>query len=89
MHNMLKYGVQIKREFTDVRVLGSSDALGQVWINLIRNAAQAMDFKGELIIRTEIRGEKALVSIIDSGSGIPGEIADHIFEPFFTTKKTW
>ena len=86
-HNMLKYGVQVRREFTDVRVLGSSDALGQVWINLIRNAAQAMDFKGELILRTEIRGEQALVSVIDSGRGIPSEISDRIFEPFFTTKK--
>ena len=87
MHNMLKYGIHIRREFTDVRVLGSSDALGQVWINLIRNAAQAMDFTGELILRTEIRDGQALVSVIDSGNGIPPEISDRIFDPFFTTKK--
>jgi len=87
MHNMLKYGILIHREFGMARVMGSSDKLGQVWINLIRNAAQAMDFKGELVLKTETRDGKALVTIIDSGCGVPPEIQDRIFDPFFTSKK--
>lgn len=87
MHNMLKYGIQVRREFGVARVLGSSDKLGQVWINLIRNAAQAMDFKGELALKAETRDGKALVTISDSGSGVPPEIQDRIFDPFFTTKR--
>ncbi len=86
MHNMLKYGVQVHCEFGGVQVIGSSDKLGQVWLNLIRNAAQAMQFKGELLIRTRVEGGFALISIIDSGTGIAPEIHNRIFEPFFTTK---
>ena len=87
MHNMLKHGINVQTKLTPVMVLGSSDRLSQVWMNLIRNAAEAMKFKGVLEIRTEIQGENAAVSVIDSGPGIPEEIRERIFEPFFTTKK--
>ncbi len=87
MHNMLKYGIKIKREFSEIHVFGSSDKLSQVWINLIRNAAQAMEFKGTMVLRTGTKDGKVFVSVIDTGSGIPDEIKDRIFDPFFTTKK--
>jgi len=87
MNNLLKHGIQVQCEFSGVHVLGSSDKLAQVWLNLIRNAAQAMDFKGQLIVRTEQKDGWALISVIDSGPGIPDSIVDRIFEPFFTTKK--
>lgn len=86
-HNMLKHGIQVRCEFSGARVNGSSDKLGQVWMNLIRNAAQAMDFRGELVLRTETSGGMVRVSIVDSGPGIPEAIRGRIFEPFFTTKK--
>jgi signal transduction histidine kinase len=87
MHNMLKHGVTVKREFSHARTKGSPEKLGQVWMNIIRNAAQAMDYKGELVIRTESDGVRATVSFIDSGPGIPDDVLPRIFEPFFTTKK--
>jgi signal transduction histidine kinase len=87
MNNMLKHGIHVQCEFSGVQVHGSSDKLSQVWINLIRNAAQAMEFKGDLTIRTETRDDHACVSITDSGPGIPESIRNRIFEPFFTTKK--
>ncbi len=87
MNNMLKHGVTIKREFSGVHTKGSSDKLGQVWMNIIRNAAQAMDFKGELLIQTRVSGSRAVISFTDSGPGIPEEIMPRLFEPFFTTKK--
>jgi len=87
MQNLLKHGIVIHREYSGVKVNGSSDKLGQVWLNLIRNAAQAMEFKGDLYLRTQKRNGKVLVSVRDTGPGIPVAIANHIFEPFFTTKK--
>lgn len=87
MHNMLKHGITVRRELSGVKTRGSSEKLGQVWMNIIRNAAQAMDFKGELTIKTEASASRAIVSFIDSGPGIPDAVLPHIFEPFFTTKQ--
>ena len=86
--NRLKYGVKVKRHFAgDAFVTGNRDRLNQVWINLINNALQAMDYKGTLGITTKREDEWVMVSFADTGQGIPGEIADRIFDPFFTTKK--
>ena len=87
MHNMLKHGIVVRREFSGVKTKGSSEKLGQVWMNVIRNAAQAMDFRGDLLIRAVATGSKAIISFIDSGPGIPDDVLPHIFEPFFTTKQ--
>ncbi len=87
MNNLLKHGVTVKRSYGGVTVRGSPERLGQVWLNLIRNAAQAVDFQGELEIRTELHGSDARVSVLDSGPGVPTGIRDKIFDPFFTTKK--
>lgn len=87
MHNMLKHGITVHREFSGVKTRGSSEKLGQVWMNIIRNAAQAMDFKGDLTVRTVAESSRAIVSFIDSGPGIPEDVLPHIFEPFFTTKQ--
>ena len=86
--NRLKYGVKVKRHFTGgAFVIGNRDRLNQVWINLINNALQAMDYKGTLVITTKREDEWVMVSFTDTGHGIPTEIADRIFDPFFTTKK--
>ncbi len=87
MHNMLKHGVTVKREFSRARTKGSAEKLGQVWMNIIRNAAQAMDFNGELVIRTGTDDSGVFVSFIDSGPGIPDDVLPRVFDPFFTTKK--
>jgi len=84
----LKHGVEVKREF-DVnlpRVMARGSELNQIWTNLIDNAIDAMNGKGQLIIRTSRELDFILVEIIDNGPGIPGDLQSHIFEPFFTTK---
>jgi len=63
-----------------------ADRLDEVLVNLIRNAAQAMGFKGGLTIRTEETDTRVVVSVIDSGSGIPAELREKIWKPFFTTR---
>ena len=60
----------------------------QVFINIIMNAAEAMDGKGDLTMVTKMSDNKkfAQIEFIDTGSGIPDENREKIFEPFFTTK---
>jgi len=59
----------------------------QVFVNLIKNAMQAISNNGVLTIRTKGEVEGIMVSIEDNGSGIPSERIGRIFEPYFTTKK--
>lgn len=60
--------------------------INQVWTNVILNACDAMDDRGTLTISTEAREETVVVTIADSGPGIPPDVIERIFEPNFTTK---
>ena len=61
--------------------------LNQVWTNLIDNAADAMDGRGTLTVRTSAVGDdRVMVEIGDTGPGVPDEVRTRVFEPFFTTK---
>jgi signal transduction histidine kinase len=70
------------------RVLCYPGELNQVWTNLIHNALQAMDYKGILTITSRTQNGQVIISITDTGKGIPDEIKEKIFDPFFTTKRT-
>ena len=83
----LKQGVKLVRNYQDLPPIKCYfDELNQVWTNLIHNALQAMNNKGNLTINAWQDGEQIKVSITDSGEGIPKEIQGKIFQPFFTTK---
>lgn len=60
--------------------------LNQVWMNLLVNAAQAVTDKGIVSVTTKQEGNWVVVTISDSGCGIPADILPRIFDPFFTTK---
>jgi signal transduction histidine kinase len=60
--------------------------LNQVWTNLIDNAVHAMGGQGTLTIRTYAEGDRVVVSVGDTGPGMPPEVRKRVFEPFFTTK---
>ncbi len=70
-------------------VLADSQQLGHVFMNIIINAAQAMDGHGTITITTRESANKdrVIIEIADTGNGIPAEDLRHIFEPFFTTKE--
>ncbi len=86
-HNQTKLGIDVIRNFDQIpSFLGYPDQLMQVWTNLIHNAIQAMSGKGKLIISTQKQENKVVISIQDTGGGIPIEIREKIFDAFFTTK---
>ena len=61
--------------------------LTQVFMNLVVNAAQAIEGEGEITVTTERVGDEAVrVSVADTGQGISAEGLSHLFEPFYTTK---
>jgi signal transduction histidine kinase len=71
-------------------ITGHEGALNQVVLNLIVNAAHAIQYKGPemgtITLRTRHDGESVRLEVEDSGTGISENIRDQIFEPFFTTK---
>ena len=84
-------GIKLVGDFqTDLpRVTADPHRLGQVLMNLLGNARQAMEAaeKGRnLTVRTRRRGEMVDIHIIDDGPGIPAEVKAKIFDWFFTTK---
>lgn len=88
LNHKLKKGVTVKRDYQKVPLLVNSfgSELNQVWTNLIDNAIDAMDSKGELRVRTYRDDSCVIVEIGDNGPGISPQVQAHIFEPFFTTK---
>ncbi len=60
----------------------------QIFINLLTNAAHAVDMNGKISLNIEEDADGVSVSIEDNGIGIPGENISKIFDPFFTTSKT-
>jgi len=75
-----------------ITLLGDSQQLGQVFLNLFFNAQEAMRDGGELTITVtsgRLAGKRAvIVKVADTGGGIPLEALANIFSPFYTTKET-
>jgi len=89
--------VKAGRDFSGVRlelaltpgVLARADSgpLSQIVINLLLNAVQAMEGRGEVRLTTRSEGGEVLLVVEDQGPGIPERVMPHLFEPFFTTKE--
>jgi PAS domain S-box-containing protein len=83
-------GIQIKKELSkDIMLIkGDRDQLGQVIVNLVMNAVDAMDHEGTMTLRTSRnkRAQKVRIEVSDTGRGIPEKDLALIFDPFFTTK---
>jgi two-component system NtrC family sensor kinase len=87
VHNELKYKAEVVKEYSDIpNVFCLPTQLGQVFMNLLVNAAYAIPEKGRITIRTGGRGDTAFVEISDTGAGISADNLPRLFEPFFTTK---
>lgn len=86
-HNVIKHKAEVVREFGELpRVSCSPSQINQVFLNLLTNAAQAMEGYGRIKIRT-FADERFIHAIVqDNGKGIPPESLEKIYDPFFTTK---
>jgi signal transduction histidine kinase len=86
--NEIKYNATIEKQFGELpETVCHPQQLSQVFINLLTNAAQAMEGHGIISIRTWSDAADIFISVADTGLGIPEEIRSRIFDPFFTTKE--
>jgi signal transduction histidine kinase len=87
----LFHNIEIEKRFGDnlPPVHADIQQLNHLFMNIILNAAQAMEGKGKLTINTFLVSNKQhiCIEISDSGPGIPPDILPRVFEPFFTTKE--
>jgi len=85
--NELKYKAEVVKDYgklPEVECIPSQ--LNQVFMNLLVNAAQAIQEHGKITLRTRQEDDNVRIEIADTGCGIPQEIINRIFDPFFTTK---
>jgi two-component system, NtrC family, sensor kinase len=71
-------------------ILGDTEKLKQVMMNLVMNARQSISGAGQITVSTchDARSHKIAIAVEDTGSGIPPHVITRIFDPFFTTKPT-
>ena len=86
--NKLKTKVNVHKHYGDVPVIQCSPSqINQIFLNLLTNAADAIEESGDVVIQTAAEGDTVRVSISDTGSGIPEDVMAKIRNPFFTTKE--
>ncbi len=85
--NHLKDRIEVERKFGSLpNIECSPSQINQVFLNIITNAAQAIDGQGKITISTVSAGDHVIVRIQDTGSGMDEETRKRIFDPFYTTK---
>jgi len=85
--NELKYKCELVKEYGVLpKIYCLPSQLNQVFMNLLVNAAQAIEVQGKVTIRTGHEGDSIWIAVSDTGKGIPSENLSRLFEPFFTTK---
>lgn len=85
--NELKYTCEVRKEYVELPPVECVlPQINQVFMNLLVNAAQAIEGTGVITLRSGCAGDEVWVEIADSGRGISPEVQRHIFDPFFTTK---
>jgi two-component system NtrC family sensor kinase len=80
-------GVEIVRRYEGAPELYCSSALfNQVFMNIVGNAADAMNGEGRIVVSTSSDEERYTIEVADTGPGVPEDLRERVFEPFFTTK---
>lgn len=86
-NNLIKHKVEVIRDFGVLpKVSCAPSQINQVLLNLVTNAAHAIEGRGRIMISTLSDGQFVHVIIKDNGKGIPADNLSKIFDPFFTTK---
>jgi signal transduction histidine kinase len=89
--NQIRHRARLIRDFGEIPpIQGNAASLGQVFLNLLVNAAQAIPegnaSRNQIVVSTKLERGNIVVEIRDTGRGIAPEVLPHVFEPFFTTK---
>jgi len=88
VRNELKYKAKVTKDYDELPLVKCyPQQLNQVFMNILVNAAQAINEKGAIKITTSSKDEHVIIAISDTGSGIDKENLPKIFDPFFTTKE--
>jgi signal transduction histidine kinase len=86
--NRLKNKASIHKHYGDLPTIHCSPSqINQIFLNLLTNAADAIEDNGEIVIQTAADEQRVRISISDTGSGISDELMSKIRDPFFTTKE--
>ena len=86
--NEIKYKAKVFKDLGELPLVDCyPHRINQVFMNILVNAAQAIEKKGEIHIRTRDAGREVEIKIRDTGKGIPEEHLAKIYDPFFTTKE--
>ncbi|WP_281184711.1 ATP-binding protein [Trichlorobacter lovleyi] len=84
----LRHKAQVHRQFGEIsKIFCCPQQLNQAFMNLLVNAAHAIDKRGDVTLKSWSDADYVHISITDTGCGIPEELQPKIFEPFFTTKE--
>jgi two-component system NtrC family sensor kinase len=87
VNHLLKDRVAVYRKYVELpSVECVRSQIDQVFLNLLANAAQAIQGPGAITIETGLENGSARVTIADTGPGIPADLLGRVFDPFFTTK---
>jgi signal transduction histidine kinase len=85
--NEIKYKAEVRKEYGNLPLVECLPSqINQVFVNMLVNAAQAIEQHGEIVVRTGTEAGKVWIEIGDNGSGIALDNLKRIFDPFFTTK---
>jgi signal transduction histidine kinase len=88
LRNRCKDRIEIVKDYGKIPEIDCYPGqLNQVFMNVLSNAIEAIDDKGEIRVSTSMSENSVRISIKDTGTGIPEKIRSKIFEPFFTTKE--
>ena len=80
-------GVQHALGHGTAMISADPELLRQAWMNLVTNALQAMEGRAmRLVVSTEVRDDRVVIALEDSGPGISPELLPRLFEPFYTSK---
>lgn len=86
--NKLKNKVTVHKHYDDVPTVHCSPSqINQIFLNLLTNAADAIEESGDIVIRTVAQNNKVRISFADTGSGISPDAMSKIRDPFYTTKE--
>lgn len=86
-YNNIKHHATVIKDYGELPLVScASGQINQVLLNILNNAAQAIEGFGQIVIQTRALNDKVSISIQDNGKGMPEQVRQKIFEPFFTTK---